>query len=322
MELPRPLRDAIDRALQGVPSAELARASAALSQRYRGEARDGRLHVAGDKAALAYLAARMPATYAAIRAALAAAAELCHAFAPQTLLDVGAGPGTAMWAAADCWPGIAQATLLEASGAMRSWGERLAQAAPVAHVTWRAGDAAVDLARVTPHDLVTLGYVLGEIDEAAQAALVERLWALTSGLLLIVEPGTPAGWTRILAARAALIAAGAHVVAPCPHARACPLSPPDWCHFARRVARSRIHRLAKSADVPWEDEKFIYIAAARAPAQAVDARVIAPPHAASGRVDLKLCRNDGTAAVQRITRRDGEAFRTVRRLDWGDAWAS
>ncbi|TIU19787.1 MAG: methyltransferase type 11, partial [Mesorhizobium sp.] len=98
------------------------------------------------------------------------------------------------------------------------------------------------------------------------------LWRLTSDTLLIVEPGTPAGWQRVLAVRSQLIEAGAHVSAPCPHEAPCPLVPPDWCHFSRRVARSRLHRLAKEADVPWEDEKFIYLAASRQPAAVRAAR--------------------------------------------------
>jgi ribosomal protein RSM22 (predicted rRNA methylase) len=69
----------------------------------------------------------------------------------------------------------------------------------------------------------------------------------------VVEPGTPKGWQRILAARSRLIENGDHTIAPCPHRDACPISVPDWCHFSRRVARSRIHRRAKDADVPWDD---------------------------------------------------------------------
>ena len=110
---------------------------------------------------------------------------------------------------------------------------------------------------------MTLSYVLDELAPDAIGPLVDRLWALTAGLLLVVEPGTPAGWSRILAARDRLIAAGAHILAPCPHQEPCPLAAPDWCHFSRRVARSRLHRLTKGADVPWEDEKFIYLAASR-----------------------------------------------------------
>jgi ribosomal protein RSM22 (predicted rRNA methylase) len=142
---------------------------------------------------------------------------------------------------------------------------------------------------------------------------------LTVDTLVIVEPGTPAGWQHILAARRQLIDFGAHVIAPCPHANACPLQSPDWCHFARRVARSRLHRQAKGADVPWEDEKFSYLAVSRTWAAAAGARVIARPRKASGRVTLKLCRPDGSAAEQLFSRRDGALFRRASRSDWGSS---
>src|SRR4029450_10327089 len=103
---------------------------------------------------------------------------------------------------------------------------------------------------------------------------------------------TPKGWERILAARGRLIELGAHIIAPCPHRLPCPIMAPDWCHFSRRVARSHLHRLAKEADVPWEDEKFIYLAVARQPGLAVTARIVAPPRSSKGRIDLKLCCTD------------------------------
>src|SRR5512138_1466236 len=68
MELPPQLRQAIDRALDGVALTDLAAAAATLSQRYREERRDGALYVASRRDALAYVAVRMPATYAAVRA--------------------------------------------------------------------------------------------------------------------------------------------------------------------------------------------------------------------------------------------------------------
>ena len=318
MELPPALRDAVNSALEGVLASDLARAATALSQRYRAETHDGRYHVSNDLAARAYLAVRLPATFAAVRAAMEFAAEVQPKFSPKTLLDVGAGPGTALWAAADCWPDIGAATMIEGSAAMRNWGETLAHGAGVAEVAWQGGDAAAELSKLSPHDLVTLAYVLSELSPDAQDTLVQRLWALTTDTLLIIEPGTPAGWSRILRARDGLIRAGANIVAPCPHAAACPLTSPDWCHFARRVSRSRIHRLAKGAEVPWEDEKYIYVAVSRHPADAPSARVIAPPQQASGRVTLKLCRQDGTSTERLITRREGEDYKVARRVEWGD----
>lgn len=317
MELPAALRAAVDRALEGVPLGELQRAADTLSSRYRAELRDGKLHLSDEMFANAYLATRLPATFAAVRASLESAAELMPDFAPKSLLDVGAGPGTALWAASDCWPSIDSATMLEASQAIRKVGLALSAHSGVAHVDWRVSDAAKSF-EADKADLVTLAYVLDELSPAEGLALVERLWAATDGLLVVVEPGTPAGWQRMMAVRQRLIDLGAHLTAPCPHADACPIVEPDWCHFSRRVARSRLHRLTKRGEVPWEDEKYIFLAASRMPAEPFRARVLAPARGGSGKVQLKLCLENGSIEEKLLTKRDGELFRSARRADWGD----
>lgn len=334
MELPNLLKQAVDAALNGKTVQDIARAAAALSTRYRAEVRDGRYHLADDQAALAYLATRLPATYAAIRSALSMTAHEIPGFSPTTMLDVGAGPGTALWAAVDQWPSCNEALMIEGSAAIRQWGERLS--VPLAReVSWKSGDILVDLPQkdspLSQRDLVTMGYVLDEISPDKRPALIERLWALTSGVLLIIEPGTPAGHARILAVREQLIKAGAHILAPCMHAATCPITAPDWCHFSRRVSRSRIHRLAKGGEVPWEDEKYIFIAAARtsviakwdadsgsSEGEAESSRILALPRGSGGRVQLKICQSDGSAVERTFSRRDGEAYKKARRADWGD----
>jgi ribosomal protein RSM22 (predicted rRNA methylase) len=319
MELPPHIRDAVDHALEGVPLADLQAAATRLSARYRSETRDGRAHLSDDLSARAYLAVRMPATFAAVRASLSGVAELLPDFSPQSILDAGAGPGTALFAARDCWPSLSQATLIEASPAIRRWGEALVAASALQSATWRSADIVADAVPPERHDLVILAYVLDELAPQARDAAIARLWEATGGAIVIVEPGTPAGSSRILSARDQLIAAGAHLVAPCPHAAACPLKAPDWCHFSRRVARSRMHRRIKSADVPWEDEKFIYIAATRHPPRRVEARVIAPVQLRGGTITLKLCERTGMAQTRMLSKRDGERFRQARRLVWGDS---
>jgi len=131
MELPLPLRHAVDSALAGVPMSDLTTSAKALSQRYRDEVRDGRLHLSDARYALAYIATRMPATYAAIHASLTALNEQQPGFAPRSLLDIGGGPGTVMWAAADIWPTLEAATLVETSPAIRALGEKLAAASTI-----------------------------------------------------------------------------------------------------------------------------------------------------------------------------------------------
>jgi ribosomal protein RSM22 (predicted rRNA methylase) len=318
MQLPPPLRAAIDRELEGVSLRDLAGAADILSQRYRAELHDGRLHLHDDLAARAYLATRLPATFAAISAALQAVQEARPDFAPRTVLDAGAGPGTATWAAAERWGSLRDALAIEASPAIRAVGERLSRDLPLDRAAWLAQRIEDGLGDLAARDLVLLSYVLVELPPSAHEWLIKQLWRLTADTLVIVEPGTPEGWIRILAVREMLIGAGACLLAPCPHHHACPLSAPDWCHFSARLPRSRLHREAKGGTVPWEDEKFIYLAASRHASGEPRSRIIAPPGHAKADAALKLCRPDGEAKIVTVAKRDREAFRAVRRLAWGD----
>ena len=131
------------------------------------------------------------------------------------------------------------------------------------------------------------------------------MWAKTRDTLLIVEPGTPAGYARIIALRRQLIAAGAHVAAPCPHDGECPLAAPDWCHFTQRLPRSRAHKQLKSAELPYEDEKFSYVALTRAPVARHPARVLAQPVVTKVAVTARLCTDRGILNAVAARRRQG-----------------
>jgi ribosomal protein RSM22 (predicted rRNA methylase) len=249
--LPAPLRAALDRALEGMPRKGLAERAARTSQAYRaGLPSAGVIREADD--ALAYALTRLPATYAACSAVLAEAARTAPGFAPKSLLDAGSGTAAASWAACAVWPGAEAATWLDASPPFLALAAQLAAGGPAA---LRAADARrADLTSGGPWpraDLVIASYALAEIAPDRQASIVSELWNACEGMLALVEPGTPAGHARILAARNALIAAGATVVAPCPHAEACPLIGEDWCHISVRLPRSRDHRLDKGAEVPF-----------------------------------------------------------------------
>src|ERR1700744_4860572 len=118
--------------------------------------------------------------------------------------------------------------------------------------------------------------------------------------------------------RAALIEAGGHVAAPCTHDNGCPMRGDDWCHFSQRLARSRDHMIAKGAQVPFEDERYAYVAVSRMPvARDGIARIIKPPVDAKPGITLPLCDGVGLRN-QFVARRDKEAFRTARRKEWGD----
>lgn len=313
-DLPAALKAALEAELVGVSRRTLGERRAAATAAYRAGGASSAV-IQGGEDALAYALARLPATYAAAAAVFAEAAARAPGFSPASLLDAGCGPGGASWAAAATWPSLRTATWFDASAPFLDLARRLGAgglAATAVRGDLRSG-------HFPQADLVVASYALAEIAPADQARVIEGLWAASRGLLVVVEPGTPAGWTRLLAAREVLTAAGAQVLAPCPHQQACPLTAPDWCHFAVRLPRSRDHRIAKAAEAPFEDEKFAYLVAARSGiGTPAPSRVLARPRAGKPGIELKLCT---PAGLERrfVARRDKPAHSAARRLGWGDS---
>lgn len=315
-DLPAALKATLEARLHGQRQ-DAAQRAARISQGYRSGGNSGAITTEAD--ALAYAVVRMPATYAAVAACLNALTELRPDFAPATLLDVGAGPGTASFAAADAFASLASFAALDANPALRTLALALAdESSHFQSMAYALGPARTLIAQAEPADLVIASYMVGELSDSERPACIASLWARTRDTLVVVEPGTPAGYARIIAARAQLIAAGGHVAAPCPHDQPCPLVAPDWCHFVQRLARSRAHKQLKDADVPFEDEKFIYVVLTRAPLQRPSARVLAPTVITKVAATAKLCCADGTLQSASIPRRNKAAFATARRWDWGD----
>lgn len=293
---------------------------AAAADRLSGRYRDG---VGASAPALrdrlereAYAAVRMPATAAAVDAALAALGPPPAA----SHLDLGSGTGAALWAVAGRLAAPCRRTALERDADAIALARELAGDA-LDPCTWVLGDLRA-LPPLPAHDLVTISYALNELDAAARAALVGRAWDLAAGWLLLVEPGTPRGASAIAAARRQLIAAGAVPLGPCTHAAACPLDPappgaPGWCHQRVRLPRSRLHRAAKGAALGWEDEPFSWLAVARRGAPCGGERVVGPPLIDKGRVRLPLCGAGGFRMAD-VPRRDADAWRAARALEWGD----
>lgn len=181
------------------------------------------------------------------------------------------------------------------------------------HASWVGGD--VSDARGSA-ELVVASYVLGELPDPAEAA--QHLWRRTADTLVLIEPGTPAGYRRVLAARAVALGAGGHTVAPCPHDGTCPLPDDDWCHFAVRLPRSKLHRRVKGVELGYEDEKLSYAVLSRGPVTPAPARVIRRPQLRSGHVNLVTCEPDAIHA-RTIGRRQGALYREARGAAWGDA---
>lgn len=319
--LPPELQAALERELHAAHGSSLRRASAGLSHRYREQhGRSTSRVVRGEEDVLAYAAFRLPATYAAIRASLRSLHERVPDWTPFSLLDVGAGPGTAAWAAADSWSSLERITLIERDEGMIRLGRSLAANArttALGSANWQRLDVAGPW-QTEPADLVIIGYVMGELEAGERAVLIQRAWNHALGACVVVEPGTPRGSEIVRAATEELNHLGAQIAAPFPCDWVCVEGPNDWCHFSERVPRSRVHRAVKAVELAYEDEKYSYVAATRMPSRPIAATVTRHPQIRAGHIRLDLCTPNGIKRVI-VTKKDREAFRRARGLRWGSA---
>ncbi|RIH60058.1 small ribosomal subunit Rsm22 family protein [Streptomyces sp. DHE17-7] len=314
------LRAALAELVDGLPPRQAAQAVERLIANYRGDTPTDAPILRDRADVVAYAAYRMPATFAAVRSALAEFADAVPGWVPGGHVDVGGGTGAATWAVGATWPGERPVTVLDWAEPALALGREIAGALPaLREARWRRARIGAGLT-VEETDLVTVSYVLNELTAADRAALVDGA-ASAARAVVIVEAGTPDGYARVIEARDRLVAAGFRVAAPCPHSAACPIVPgTDWCHFAARVSRSSLHRQVKGGSLAYEDEKFSYVAATRLPAEPAGSRVIRRPQTRKGQVLLDLCEPDERLRRRTVTKRHGDLYKAARDADWGDAW--
>lgn len=314
------LRTALAGLVDGLPPKRAAQAVERLITNYRGRTPTDAPVLRDRSDVVAYAAYRMPATFEAVCSALEAFAEAVSGWVPAGHVDVGGGTGAATWAVNATWAGERAVTVLDWAEPALALGREIAAANPeLKAAEWQRSRIGAALT-IESTDLVTVSYVLGELTETDRAAVVDAA-AASGQAVVIVEPGTPDGYTRVIEARDRLIDAGFHIAAPCPHSATCPIAPgQDWCHFSARVSRSSLHRQVKGGSLPYEDEKFSYVAATRFPVTPAPSRVIRKPQIRKGQVLLDLCETERSLHRTTVTKRHGLLYKAARDADWGDAW--
>jgi ribosomal protein RSM22 (predicted rRNA methylase) len=297
------------------PKPTLVTAREELTKRYRADQERKRGGFSSSSEAIAYVAARLPATFASIEAVLPHV-PLNNI---SCVLDLGAGPGTAALAAALYWPNCQKFHLVEGDAFMSEVSQKLFKDLPeIQHQTFSFQKANLLTQPIdSSYDLVFLSYVLNELSANDQGAVLQKAWKAADRGLVILVPGTPVGYRQLMVLRDQLIGLGAFIAAPCPHHHKCPLKEDDWCHFSTRLQRPSFHREIKNVSLPYEDEKYSYLVAVREPVVQTPARVIRKPLQRSGHVLLDLCTSHGLRR-QTISKRDKENYKAAIKLAWGD----
>jgi ribosomal protein RSM22 (predicted rRNA methylase) len=221
MRFPTALIKAIEQETSRHRLSDLAKAAAELSDRYRNQRQTIERFITTDAHRSAYVAVRMPATFAATRAVFAEIRRLAPETPINSLLDLGVGTGAAAWAAAEVFDELRQITLVDQDRELIRLGQKLAENSEheaLRDADWQTRDLTA-CAEFADHDLVVCSYSLGEIEPGAARRIMQAAWQSAHQAIAVIEPGTMKGFETILALRDELIEAGGHVIAVNPPAR-------------------------------------------------------------------------------------------------------
>lgn len=319
MNIPSEIMDKLLEIANDFEKKELAQKFKEVSERYRGK-KQGESLVNQQNEAVAYAISRMPATFGAVSSAMAQSfnilKEECQI---KTMIDVGAGTGAATLAVSEQLV-LENITCLEREEAMMDVGKKLLSSSEI-QVVKNAKWKKIDIVKENYEekaDIVVVSYMLNELDEKTRLEVLEKLWNMTNQILLIIDPGTPTDYLNMLEMKQFLVDNGANIVAPCTRQIGCDLPKDDWCHFLCRIERTRLQKNVKEADVPYEDEKFTYLAASK---QMMDkttkSRIIRHPKIKTNLVEVKLC-EDGKIVNRVYTKKEKEIYKKARKWKVGD----
>ena len=314
MDIPDELKKTIDELLLKNKANEIIEDAKIISNRYRNNEGKGKRLLTKTNEAISYAISRMPATYAAVHKAVQQTIENYDEDL-QTLLDIGAGTGAAVWAINDIL-NIKNIKCFERENSMMNIGKQLMSKTKLSNVKWEQLDILKEEIKENA-DIVITSYMINELPESEKENVIEKLWNATNKLLIIIEPGTPVGFNNVLKIRNKLLKDGGYIVAPCTHQGECKISQNDWCAFYTRVFRSAIHKQAKNGELGYEDEKFSYIAFSKMSAKSDGARILRHPQIYKGYVNVKLCTRDGIQE-KTYSKKDGDIYKKVRKLDAGE----
>ena len=273
----------------------------------------------------AYLGMRVPATYAQIAGALYQVRETMPDWQPESVLDLGSGPGTAVWAAKEVWPSLKKATAIDNDGSLLSVSRELFNKSDIElDLEWKGDSLRSDFgSKNNKYDVVILANVLNELTEEERIKVIDRAFTQSSKILVIIEPGTPAG-AQIITSSYTNFTNKNFLLSPFINNTF--VDTKDfWLHFPQRFKRPqfqrRIRQQMRASSLmasDWEETKYSYITLSKYSAQVTAwGRVVSPIKKQKAWFDITVLTAKGIEKLQ-VFKRDKEKYNLVRKLKWGD----
>ena len=248
----------INELLNNYKLSEIKKEYKVISSKYREEKINSSSVVVSDKQALSYITSRMGETSVVVDDVLGRLnriIDLEHEI--KTVLDIGSGTGSVFWALEN-YVENAQITAVEKSESMIKYSKLLSNnlSSKISYI--KDDILALNPQNINCFDLTIESFVLNEMTDADRKKTLDIMMSQSGKYIILIEPGTPKSYERMMKDREYLLSKGLRLVLPCPHEQKCSLVD-DYCNFSVRVNRTRVSRLIKDASLNYEDEKYFYL---------------------------------------------------------------
>lgn len=329
--LPPEIEGELSKLLKASDTTNWLKSAVSLSVKYRGEREiEGIDYIKDLNDVLGYLALRVPSTYSQIYGALSSVQELNPGWKPSSVLDIGSGPGTAVWAALEVFPKVLDAVCIEKDKNFVEIGKTIFQSLSDITVDWQTTNLTSSLPRVNKgYDLVVLANVLNEMDERTREKTIQFAYNHCTGVLVIIEPGTPDGFESIKQVSKQLNFYQTTLIAPYIENS---FINSEEINFIQKIKRpefqKRVRQLQRKNQQPerlnllppsdWEESKYFYLAYSKfKPEISPMGRLIARPKLFKPFVELKVLTKDGIK-IEKVFKKDRIKYKQAKKLKWGD----
>ena len=324
IQLPPEINNAIEQLLVAQQSTIWITKAEELHHRYSTrEKGKNQTYINDETDALAYLALRAPATYAQIFGALSQLEDAIPNWQPKSFLDIGSGPGSGIWAAKTIYPTISQAVCIDQERIFLSLGEKILSGSSLQiNTQWQQTNLTQPLNVNESYDLVIIANVLNELTPPQSEKLIGQAFNSCSGVLLIVESGTPFG-SNIVSSTAKKLAKAGNLLAPYVHKSFVP-NTDYYLHFPQRFIRPEFERRvrqymreSKLMASDWEEAKYSYTAIGKIELEKqIWGRTVGPIKIQKGFLEIPILTEESIETLK-IMKRDKEKYNLTKKLHWG-----
>jgi ribosomal protein RSM22 (predicted rRNA methylase) len=264
---------------------------------------------------LSYITFRMPATFSALKYVLNEFKSLKIDTSIKSILDLGSGPGTAVFACLSTFDAF-KMTLVERDQEFFEISKDLTKNVKnIDEISFIKKD--ILSFKDYDHDLILVSYVLNELKQFQIDRILKRFINSKAKVIIFLEPGTIYGFENIRYLHDKVIKEDLKIIAPCPNNLKCPMPKNDWCHFFVRLDRSKYHKYLKKGTLSYEDEKFSYLIVTKKDSKNYQSRVLRNSKKIDSNLQLTLC-EDGEIKKDIIDTKDIKKYKISKKIKWGD----